>query len=203
MAEVQRLIVDETDAVVLAESGNAFTWATHHLRFASPRYRVSTNLGSMGHASAGVVGAALAHRGGAVAILGDGAMLMASEVNTAVKRRARAVWIVLNDGRYNMCHQGMAALDMQGLADATFPPVDFAALARAQGAQGVRVEREAELGAAIACALDAGGPFVVDVLIDADRRAPTQGRNEGLKATQASGTKKPAKPLSFPLTAAE
>ena len=203
MAEVQRLIVDETDAVVLAESGNSFTWATHHLRFASPRYRVSTNLGSMGHASAGVVGAALAHRGGAVAILGDGAMLMASEVNTAVKRRARALWIVLNDGRYNMCYQGMAALEMQGQADAEFPPVDFAALARAQGAQGVRVEREDELGAAITCALDAAGPFVIDVLIDADRRAPTQGRNEGLKAAQAATAKKPSRPLSFPLTAAE
>lgn len=207
MAVLQRLVVDETDAVVLAESGNSFTWATHHLRFHRPgRYRVSTNLGSMGHASAGVVGAALAHPGGAVAILGDGAMLMASEVSTAVKRGARAMWIVLNDGRYNMCHQGMAALGMAGLADAEFPPVDFAALARAQGAHAVRVEREDELGAAIATGLGAAGPFVVDVLIDADRRAPAQGRNEGLRKGGAKGaapSQPERKPLSFPLTAAE
>ena len=206
MAEIQRLVVEETDAVVLAESGNSFTWATHHLRFARPgRYRVSTNLGSMGHAAAGVVGAALAHRGGAVAILGDGAMLMSNEVNTAVKHRARAMWIVLNDGRYNMCHQGMQALEMEGLADAAFPAVDFAAMARAQGAGAVRVQDEAELGAAIACGLDAAGPFVVDVLIDPDRRAPAQGRNEGLRkgGAKAPASAPSAKPLSFPLTAAE
>ena len=206
MGVIQRQVVDGTDAVVLAESGNAFTWATHHLRFDRPgRYRVSTNIGSMGHAAAGVVGAALARRGGAVAILGDGAMLMTNEVSTAVKRGARAVWIVLNDGRYNMCHQGMQSLGMEGQADAEFPPVDFAAMARAQGAHGVRVESEAELGAAISTALGAAGPFVVDVLIDADRRAPAQGRNEGLAKGGAKGaSKKPEpKPLSFPLTAAE
>lgn len=206
MEAVQRLVVDETDAIVLAESGNSFTWATHHLRFREPgRYRVSTNLGSMGHASAGVVGAALAHRGGAVAILGDGAMLMSSEVSTAVKRGARAVWIVLNDGRYNMCFQGLAALDMAGAADAEFPPTDFAALARAQGAGAVRVEREADLGPALVTALGAAGPFVIDVVIDADRRAPAQGRNEGLRkgGAQGAATTAERKALSFPLTAAE
>ena len=205
MGLVQRLVVEGTDAVVLAESGNSFTWATHHLRFDRPgRYRVSTNLGSMGHAATGVVGAALARRGGAVAILGDGAMLMANEISTAVKRQARAMWIVLNDGRYNMCHQGMQALGMEGLADAAFPAVDFAAMARAQGAHGVRVEGEDALEAAIAMGLDAAGPFVVDVLIDPDRRAPAQGRNAGLaKGGARAAPKREAKPLSFPLTAAE
>ena len=207
MGVVQRLIVDGTDAVVLAESGNSFTWATHHLRFDAPgRYRVSTNVGSMGHAATGVVGAALARQGGAVAILGDGAMLMANEISTAVKANARALWIVLNDGRYNMCHQGMQALGMEGLADAGFPAVDFAAMARAQGAHGVRVSSEAELEAAISMGLDAAGPFVVDVLIDADRPAPAQGRNEGLAKGGAKGSPKrerDGKPLSFPLTAAE
>ena len=208
MGVVQRLVVDGTDAVVLAESGNSFTWATHHLRFDRPgRYRVSTNIGSMGHAAAGVVGAALARRGGAVAILGDGAMLMANEVSTAVKRDAPALWIVLNDGRYNMCHQGMQALGMEGLADAEFPAVDFAAMARAQGAGGVRVESERDLEGAISAGLDAAGPFVVDVLIDADRRAPAQGRNDGLAKGGAKGAPvrdgHDAKPLSFPLTAAD
>ena len=207
MGVIQRQIVEGTDAVVLAESGNSFTWATHHLRFDRPgRYRVSTNVGSMGHAAAGVVGAALARRGGAVAILGDGAMLMANEVSTAVKRGARAMWIVLNDGRYNMCHQGMQALGMEGLADAAFPAVDFAAMARAQGAHGVRVAREDELAAAISTGLGTAGPFVVDVLIDADRRAPAQGRNEGLAkggAEAAPKREEAARPLSFPVTAAE
>lgn len=199
MTAIQRLVVDQGDAVVLAESGNAFTWATHYLRFSKPNcYRVSTNLGSMGHAATGVIGAAIV-RGSAVAIVGDGAMLMNSEVNTAVKRQARALWIVLNDGRYNMCFQGMAALGMSGVADAVFPPVDFAKQAQALGAQGMRVEREDALEAALATALAAPGPFVLDVLIDPDQIAPTRGRNEGLRTAQAAQQRDG---LSFPVIAA-
>ena len=199
MGAIQRAIVDVGDAVVLAESGNAFTWATHFLRFPQPgRYRVSTNVGSMGHVATGVIGAAIA-RGSAVAIVGDGAMLMNSEVNTAAKRQVRAVWIVLNDGRYNMCHQGMAALGMSGVADAAFPPVDFAAQAKALGADGMRVEREDALEAALQTALLASGPYVLDVLIDADQHAPTRGRNEGLRAAQAVQQRDG---LSFPVIAA-
>ncbi len=199
MALVQRVIVDGSDATVLAESGNAFTWATHYLRFAEPnRYRVSTNLGSMGHAATGALGVASATGRPAVVISGDGSMLMNSEINTAVKAQLPVVWIVLNDGRYNMCFQGMAALGMAGVADASFPPVDFALLARAMGAGSVRVEREDALAAALAGAMAAGGPYVVDVVIDADLVAPTHGRNEGLRAGRA-----PARPegLSFPLLA--
>ena len=43
MDAIQRHVIDESDAIVLAESGNAFVWATHRLRFAAPgRYRAST-----------------------------------------------------------------------------------------------------------------------------------------------------------------
>ncbi len=200
MSAIQRLVVDGSDAVVLAESGNSFTWATHYLRFKQPdRYRVSTNLGSMGHAATGVLGAALGRNGKAVAIVGDGAMLMSMEVNTAAKQQLPAVWIVLNDGRYNMCFQGMAALDMAECADATFPPSDFAMLARSMGAQGARVANEEGLDAALVQALAASGPFVLDVLIDADQVAPTNGRNEGLRA--ARSVQRPER-LSFPVIAA-
>jgi acetolactate synthase-1/2/3 large subunit len=199
MSIIQRTIVDGSNAIVLAESGNSFTWATHYLRFNQPkRYRVSTNVGSMGHAAAGVLGAAIGH-GRAVAIVGDGAMHMNIELNTAAKRGVPAIWIILNDGRYNMCHQGMTALGMTGVADAAFPMTDFALLAQSLGAQGVRVEHEAELEAAITQALSASGPFVVDVLIDADEVAPTHGRNEGLRAT---GGLARVKELSFPVNAA-
>ena len=75
----------------------------------------STLFGSMGHAAAGVVGAALARRGKAVAVVGDGSMLMNSELSTAAQYRAPAVWIVLNDAGYGMCRDGHRAL---GLTDA-------------------------------------------------------------------------------------
>lgn len=197
MAGIQEVVIGRHDAIVLAESGNAFAWATHCLRFDEPgRYRVSTSVGSMGHAGAGVVGAAIGRGGKSVAILGDGAMLMNNEINTAVKFGVPAVWIVLNDARYNMCEQGMATLGLS--ADARFPEVDFARLARALGARGLRVERECDLASALGRAMEDPGPFVLDVRIDPARRAPSQGRNRGLREQIAAAAG--GHPVSFPPT---
>lgn len=198
MAAIQKVIVDGSDAVVLAESGNSFTWATHLLRFnQSGRYRVSTGVGAMGHAVTGVVGAAQAHNGKAVAIVGDGAMLMNNEISTAVKYKVPAVWIVLNDAQYGMCAQGMAMLGLEG-ADPYIPQTDFVTIARGMGADGICINTESELEIALEQAMTATGPFVVDVQIDPTRPAPSKGRNQSL-VKQGTLTKSTAKPISFPL----
>jgi acetolactate synthase-1/2/3 large subunit len=179
MDALQEWVVDRSHATVLAESGNSFLWTTHRLRFSKPhRYRVSTGLGAMGHAAAGVVGAALAGGRRSVAVVGDGALLMTNEINSAVKFRAPAVWVVLNDGRYGMCAQGMEALGLA--ADAEIPQVDFAAFARAQGARATRVDHESQLDDALAEAMAADGPFVVDVRVDPSCKAPASQRNAAL-----------------------
>ncbi len=184
MDALQDHVVDGGPSVVLAESGHSFLWATHRLRFRTPhRYRLSTNVGSMGHAAAGVVGVALATRRRAVAVVGDGAALMTNEIHTAVTYRAPATWVVLNDARYGMCAQGMQALGLT--ADAEFPPVDFAAFARAQGCPSVRVDHEHQLDDALAAAMAADGPFLVDVRIDPACQAPASRRNAALAARLA------------------
>lgn len=189
MERVQARLVEASDAVVMTESGNAFAWGNHHLRFDAPgRYRVSTGYGSMGHMTAGVVGAALELGRKTVAIVGDGSMLMNNEVSTAVQYGAPAVWVVLNDAQYGMVEQGMRALGLQPLETA-LPPTDFVALARACGADGVRVEHEAELDAALEAALAARGPFVVDVVTDARDTAPWMRRIQGLIAQGAEAAK--------------
>lgn len=207
MAAIQKVIVEGSDAIVLAESGNSFTWSTHLLRFPQAgRYRVSTGVGSMGHVVTGVIGAAQAHKGLAVAITGDGAMLMNNEISTAVKYQIPAIWIVLNDARYNMCYQGMQLLGMKG-ADALLPKTDFVAIARGMGADGIRIDNESDLEAALEKAIAAQGPFVVDVLIDPDRMAPSKGRNKGLAAqgikksqpTNGNGNGNGHQQISFPL----
>ncbi|MDV2991440.1 MAG: Acetolactate synthase isozyme 1 large subunit [Chroococcidiopsis sp. SAG 2025] len=198
MAAIQKVMVEGSNAAIAAESGNSFTWATHMLRIDKPnRYRVSTGVGSMGHMVAGVIGIALGRKSKAVAITGDGSMLMNNELNTAVKYQIPAIWIVLNDGRYNMCEQGMKMLKLQG-ADATIPQVDFVAIARGMRADGIRIEKESELEAALQCAIDSPLPFVVDVIIDPSRLAPSGGRNKSL---QAQGVKSTAKEqvVSFPM----
>lgn len=180
MDAIQRFIVEGSDAVILAEAGNSFAWATNRLRFSQPgRYRISTGVGAMGHAVTGVVGAAWGRNGKAVAIVGDGAMLMNSEVSTAVRFNIPAVWIVLNDGRYNMCAQGM---DLQGFkgVDTEIPSTNFVQLAQSMGASGIHVSTESELEAALIKALASTVPFVVDIKLDPKPPAPIGGRIRSL-----------------------
>lgn len=182
MEAIQRIIVDGSDAIVMTEAGNAFAWGTHSLRFSQPgRYRVSTGFGSMGHAATGVLGAALARAGKAVAIVGDGAMLMNNEVNTAVHYRVPAAWIVLNDSGYGMIEHGMRRQGYDSI-DVRIPSVDFVQIARAMGADGIRVEHETGLEMALTTAMSASAPFVVDVLIDASYPPPFGGRVDSLIA---------------------
>ena len=180
MEAIQRVVVEGSEAIVLTEAGNSFTLGSHYLRFATPgRYRVSSGFGSMGHAVAGVLGASLARGDKAVAIAGDGAMLMTNEISTAVSYGIDAVWIVLNDARYGMIEQGMRSLKWDPF-ETSIPRADFVAIARAMGADGVHVDREEDLDAALAQAMQAKGPFVVDVWIDADEPGLPNRRNASL-----------------------
>jgi len=180
MQEIQRVFIDGGDAWIMAESGNAFCWSTHHLRFREPgRYRVSTGFGSMGHATTGVVGAALARGSRAVALVGDGAMMMMNEVHTAVQHGADAVWIVINDACYLMCAQGMRVMGWEPFS-CDLPRVDFVGLARAIGAAGVLVEREGDVRQALESVARMKGPVIVDVQSDPAEAPPSGRRNLNL-----------------------
>jgi len=182
---VQSVIVEESDAIVMADAGNTLAWANNRLRFGqSNRYRVSTGWGSMGHFSTGVVGAALTSQRKAVVLVGDGAMLMNNEVSTAVEYQIPAVWIVLNDSSYNMCQQGMRLQGFKDM-DTHIPKTDFAKLACSLGAEGIRVESEANLYAALQTALVSSKPIVIDVVIDPTPIAPIGGRVKSLSAQGA------------------
>lgn len=180
MNVIQRVIVEGSDAVVMTEVGNSLAWGNHILRFNKPgRYRVSTGFGSLGHFVTGVVGATLARNGKAVAIVGDGAMLMNSEVSTAVRYQIPAVWIILNNGRYNMCGQGSALQGFKGM-DVEIPQADFVKIACGMGADGIRVENEADVQVALEKAMVSTNPFVVDIIIDPTRLAPITSRIQSL-----------------------
>lgn len=187
MQVLQHEVVDRSDATLMTESGNSFGWGNQLLRFSEPgRYRTSAAFGSMGHFVTGVVGAALARAGKAVAVVGDGAMLMNNEVSTAVQYGAQAVWVVLNDSLYGITHQAMPA---QGFlpVETKLPTTDFVAFARSMGADGVRVETEQQVEAAVRSAMEHDGPFVVDVQIDPTQVTPVLKRRiESLKRQGAT-----------------
>lgn len=173
MQAVQKEIIEKTDAIILVDVGNSFSFSNRYLNFSDPhRYRVHFDFGSMGCASAGVLGAALGSGRKAVAIVGDGAMLMLNEINTAARYNIDCLWIVLNDARYGMVAQGLEA--MHGTSGETdFPRCNFATIAHAMGANGIQVETETALSLAFQDALLRPGPFLIDVNIDRSEKAPS------------------------------
>lgn len=183
MGAVQELVVDR-GTPLLADIGNSVAWTNHLLKFRRPnQYWASTGFGCMGSGTTGVLGAAIAPGSKAVAIVGDGAMLMMNEVSTAAQYNVGAVWIVLNDSSYGMVEQGMYSLGIS-TADTALPKTDFARLAEAMGARGICVTHEDQLRAAIEDALAAPGPVVIDVLI-ADTPAPFDKRARTLLPSRA------------------
>lgn len=179
---MQEVLVDGSDALIMAEAGNTFCWTTRDLRFETPgRYRIPTTFGTMCKATCGVVGAALGSGKKAVALVGDGAMLMTNELTSAVQYGADAKWIVLNDRAYGMVHQGMQAIGMPPF-ETQIPEVDFAEYARAQGAEGRRIRRHAELVEGLRWLLDTEGAALLDVWTDPGPVPPVGKRNKAIKA---------------------
>lgn len=179
MAAIQRVVVEGSNAIVLTDAGNSFAWGNAELRFDEPRrYRTTSSFAVMTSATSGVVGAALGSGRTAVAIAGDGAMLMANEISTAVEHRVDAKWIVLNDASYGMVHHGMVAVGLTP-RDTRLPRTNFELLATALGATGLRVTRASELDDALRRMLATPGPVILDVAID-PRVAPPFGRRNNV-----------------------
>ena len=187
MQSIQRRVIDTGDTVVMSEAGNAMSWANHYLRFPAPgRYRTSAAYGSMGHFVTGVVGASLIGGKKALAIVGDGAMLMNSEISTAVKYGAQAVWVVLNDSQYGITEAGMRVWGFEPV-ETDIPETDFVQISRAMGGAGIRVEQEAALEAALDQAMECTKPCVVDVIIDRREISPVVKTRIGSLKEQETG----------------
>ena len=129
----------------------------------------------MGWGPSAIIGAKLARPDlPAVSITGDGGFLMiCQEVATTVDWNTPVVWLVYNNQTLGAIRDGQKA-DFGGRVIGTEfqSPVDFAAMARSMGAEGIRVESHDQVKAAIRQALECGRPCVVDMIVDADAVQP-------------------------------
>ena len=133
----------------------------------------------MGFALPAAIGAAIARPDlKIVAVAGDGgAQMTIEELAVAVAERIPVVLVVMATGCLGMVRQMQdesfggrrCAVKLAGQGDAGRP--DFAKLARAYGAIGVRVDNPAKLDAAIAKAMRARKTVVIDVAVDPEANA--------------------------------
>jgi acetolactate synthase-1/2/3 large subunit len=168
----------------VTDIGEHMLFALHYLTAQNPdAFHVQLNLGSMGSGIAGAIGLAVADPSRpVVCIAGDGGMHMAGmEALVAVRERLPILYVVFNDGRYNMVHHGMRQIF--GEADEyAMPSVDFAAWAESFGMPGSIVRKPGELSAELVSELLApGGPALIDARIDCSVRIRGGGRVEALQ----------------------
>ena len=99
-----------------------------------------------------------------VSVNGDGAYgINAMEIDSAVRHGAKAVFIVSNNAAWNIERYDQEANYGGRVVGTTLRHSDYAAMARALGAHGERVENPADLPAAVERAL-ANAPAVIDVV---------------------------------------
>jgi acetolactate synthase-1/2/3 large subunit len=152
------------DYVAIADGGDLLSFARVGLAPA----RTYMDAGAFGCLGVGVpfgVAAALAFPARQViSVNGDGAFgINAMEVDTAVRHGAGAVFIVSNNAAWNIERYDQEANYGGRVIGTTLRHSDYAAMARALGAHGERVEQPEELAGALERALE-HAPAVVDVV---------------------------------------
>lgn len=181
------LRVTPRNAIVVSDIGAHHSWVVQQWKVPESGLLLqSGGFATMGFGVAGSLGAQLAAPDRPVlAVVGDGGFLMhASAVATAVEYDLPVVWVVWNncgyvsirDIQFGFFGSGREiASRFRSARTGDLISTDFALMAQAMGANGLRVERPADLGEQVATALASRKPTVIDVRVQADLRRRTAG----------------------------
>ncbi|KAI4443908.1 biosynthetic-type acetolactate synthase large subunit [Schaedlerella arabinosiphila] len=160
------------DALIVTEVGQHQMWAAQYYRYSRPRtFLTSGGLGTMGYG----LGASLGAKMGCpektvVNIAGDGCFRMnMNEIATAARYQIPVIEVVINNHVLGMVRQWQNLFYGQRYSATVLNDgVDFAKLAEAMGAVGVRVTTQEEFREAFADALKSDQPVLIDCQIDSD-----------------------------------
>ncbi|MDN4473277.1 ubiquinone-dependent pyruvate dehydrogenase [Demequina zhanjiangensis] len=154
------------DAIFTADVGSPTVWAARYLDMTKERRLLgSFNHGSMANALSQALGAQADNRDRQViALSGDGGLTMLmGELLTAAQNDLPVTIVVSNNSSLNFVELEMKAAGIPTYATGLDNP-DFAAVARAMGIHGIRVEDGKDLEPALREALATPGPVLVDVV---------------------------------------
>ena len=175
----------DDDTIVTTGVGQHQMWAVQYWTYTEPRTWVSSNgLGTMGYGAPAAVGAKLAAPDReVVAFEGDGSFLMTGQaISPAVRENLDITVAILNNGYVGMIRQWQDAFydERRFESEWDWAP-DFAKMAEAFGAQGLRAETYEEVPEVIEEARAYDGPSVVDFRVDPEEdvypMVPSGGNN--------------------------
>jgi pyruvate dehydrogenase (quinone) len=158
------------DAMFFADTGTACMWLARHIKGGRDRRLFgSFSWASMANAAPNAFGAQLAFPGRqTIALCGDGGftMLALGDLLTQVQRKSSVVQIILNNEPLDFVNIEMQEAGMVPFG-VDFKNPNFARVAEAMGATGIRIEDPGDVREGLAAALaHKGGPVVVDAVVD-------------------------------------
>jgi benzoylformate decarboxylase len=164
------------DTVVVDESISSGAGIRDFFRCADAKSFFGLRGGGIGWGLPAALGVKLALRDRpVVALVGDGSAMYTNQALwTAARESLAVVYVILNNASYRILKQrthglkGFSAEDDHYVGmDLDRPFIDYIGLARSLGVPGERVEKTADVGAAMGRGLASSGPYLVDVRLDA------------------------------------
>jgi acetolactate synthase I/II/III large subunit len=176
-AEFSRHVPD--NGIVVVDTGHAGMWMGGMYDLRTPSQSYMRSAGHLGWAFPAGLGAKCgAPERPVVTFTGDaGFWYHIAEIETAARWGINAVTVVNNNSSGNQSKRGFDRVYGGKQTERAhemwhFTKVNFARIAEDMGAVGIRVEKAAELGPAMAQALKANRPVVIDVVTEIDALAP-------------------------------
>jgi acetolactate synthase I/II/III large subunit len=175
-AELSRSISNmlPDNSIVMGDAGAHMLWLNCHMRLT--RGQLYQNPGSFGPMAShvnGALGVKCADPKRAVICgCGDGDYLMAGfELLTAVQYDIPVIWVIFNNGEFNIIKQFM--VNMYGdHAYMCFKNPDYVKYAEACGGVGYHVENVEEFEKAFSSALSSNRPTIIDAVVASDVYPP-------------------------------
>lgn len=173
------------DAIITNGAGNFAIWSGRFLKYGENMRLLAPQSGAMGYGIPAAIAAKLVHPDRrVVCFAGDGDFQMTgAELATAAQAGAQPVILVLNNGTYGTIRAHQEKHYPGRVSHTTMVNPDFAALARAHGFHGERVETTADFADAFARACASPTGAVLDLAISPEAITP----RTTLSAMRAAG----------------
>jgi oxalyl-CoA decarboxylase len=171
LGAIRSVLQDNRDVYVVNEGANALDLARNVIDMELPRHRLDTGTwGVMGIGMGYAIAAAVETGKPVVAIEGDSAFgFSGMEIETICRYRLPVTVVILNNGgvyRGDEAAPGAAARGSDPAPTVLNARAHHELLAEAFGGKGYHVTTPSELRAALAEAIGAGGPSIIDCELD-------------------------------------
>jgi acetolactate synthase-1/2/3 large subunit len=174
------------DAVLTNGAGNFASWVhrffKHHGLVKGHKTQLAPTVGSMGYGVPAGIAANIVTGRTVLTMSGDGDFLMnGQELATAVQHGAKTIIVLLNNGMYGTIRMHQERDYPQHVSGSDLTNPDFAALARAYGYAGVRIDRTAQFEPEFIAALERKQGTLIEVMLDPEA-ITTRGTLSGITA---------------------